>query len=364
MVNTSDNIKNLNALIQISQWYWYQQNFNGQPNPIIGEVNNLNKVLFKTVFIRNTINYFFSDAATYFHDHYSPELIDGPHAILNFSSANIGHALSEFLSFYDYLKTIDNPKERVICISSIIYSKLPLLVELIHKCLPQNKLLVLEQSKIYLFTDLEIRRNLHFCSSTNTENIEFEELDNKWLKILKPSNYTFTYSCAVGDLKNQIHESLETNKGKFKTFKNIFFVKQKSDLYANTAEKGLFINEGARNLIINEGYEIVSAADFTSIDHCIAVLGSAKNIITSYGAICCGNRFYFSTNSNVLLLANIQYKNEYMASGTRPYWHIRSSHFLDVNNQVVFLDCPSEFTENITSRLLSYWAEIVNPFEN
>jgi hypothetical protein len=78
-----------------------------------------------------------------------------------------------------------------------------------------------------------------------------------------------------------------------------------------TPGRALQISSECREFLVSHGFKILSFSDFKNLRHCISILSHAKKVITSWGNIAAANRFFYSSDAEIVLLGNMAYSNEY-----------------------------------------------------
>ena len=98
--------------------------------------------------------------------------ITDPLTLLLISTTNSAHSMSEFIDFLQYYKDHENTIKKI-GISRIIQTRLPLLFSLIIMILPEEKILILEDSTLYKCSHVTTYRLAHFNYVIDSNKVLF-----------------------------------------------------------------------------------------------------------------------------------------------------------------------------------------------
>lgn len=319
-------------------WSTYPFNF-GSVSPEIGEMNVINEAAIQYSYIDSVQHFLYrtSQSITASISNDKHESIDEPIIIFCASGINPGHLLSEMISFVNFYLKLGMQYRVAISVEFVLKSRY--LYELLKKMLPLVKILILDSNKIYFFKKIIFRRNRWFIATSDWQAIEYKRQDNL---------------IALGDLRRlgfnddlmNINKCVENiyinNHSRYELKKNIFLIKTNNDVNLSSAHRAMFISDSIRDQIEVDGYDLLKINDFEDIIEYICRIYHAENIVTSYGAIACANRFFVNPEANVLVLAHTHYEKEYMFKPD--LWHPLHSHTFPVRNQNILLNYPNEIT--------------------
>ena len=160
-------------------------------------------------------------------------------------------------------------------------------------------------------------------------------------------DYSHKESNSINFLLNKL--KLQINNDFHNKHENIFLIK--SSLTKNTTD-GVF-SVDYNNYFISKNFELVIPENYDIIQ-LFNIIYNAKNVILSWG--CCSylNSVFVNEKSNILLIANIKYNNEYLKIiETYPGGIYNSGWFPSQANKKIFLgDLPNEL-DDTTIELLN-----------
>ena len=263
------------------------------------------------------------------------------------STTNTAHSIGEIISFLEYYNT--NKKSLDIGISEVVINKMPYLYQLIELFIPKNKIVILENNKLYNCSKLTMRRNHHFVFLNNWDMIPFT-IENTYLKFnnIQYIKDMFSINCNLLFLKTV--EIYNEHKYKYKLNDSIMLVKTSSEKYSVSLHRSIeYPNNDILKIINDNNIKFIEVGQFEDIYEYICTIYHAKNIIFSYGGPMCTNRFFCSPNANIIVLGNLHYKFEYNYDNeSKKYWHLRHAMLSPVKSQHFLLDFENYFSiENI-----------------
>ncbi|TCL87889.1 hypothetical protein C8J38_1305 [Rhizobium sp. PP-WC-2G-219] len=341
----------LNADIAFEEWrsndrLVYKFNFDGSAQPLIGEVNCARDVELSFERRDHFLLYLLS------WENFCPnEAVIEPTVLLNMSTTNSGHSLSELISFINFY--LDNNLDMNVAVPSSICEKLPHIYGILRNVIPMHRIKVLEATGVFAFKELYVRRNTHFNSVLNWQDINYTVIDDI---LLFSDLHGLQHIDSPGWLLNLCEEIYENNREKYEIYDTIMLAKLSTDESMTTPGRALMLGSDKRERLTSAGVRILSLQDFESTEHYITVLHGARTLVTSYGNVACTNRFFLNKYAEVVLLANCQYQWEYNhpgATGTPSRWHLRHSHLFPVARQTVIIDHNDEFQDRDVERIIS-----------
>jgi hypothetical protein len=319
-------------------WSTYPFNF-GSASPAIGEINEINDAALQYSYIDSVQHFLYrtSQSMIVSISNEKHESVDEAVILFCVSGINPGHLLSEMISFVNlYLKY--GMRYRVaIAVELVLKSRY--LYELLKKMLPLVNILVLASDKIYFFKKIILRRNRWFIATSDWQAIEYSRQDNL---IALGELRELRFSDDLMNIKRCVEKIYINNHSRYELKKNIFLIKTNNDVNLSSAHRAMFVSDSIRDQIEAAGYDLLKINDFADIVEYICRIYHAENIVTSYGAIACANRFFVNSEANVLVLAHTHYEKEYLHSPD--LWHPLHSHTFPVRNQNILLNYPNEIT--------------------
>jgi hypothetical protein len=271
--------------------------------------------------------------------------------IMLISTTNTAHTLSEIIAFLNYYKL--NNYTNKICIYENIINKMPFMYQLILLFIPKNQIIILSSSNTYYFSKLITHRNQHFNYTKCWDTVPFIKKDNNLyfenLQYLKTQ-----FFCDSMFLFDKVAEIYELYKNSYELYDNIMIIKTNNEV-ATTPNRGFHcLNNNIYDILKNNNITVLKITDFKNIYHYICVLYHAKNIIFSYGGPACTNRFFCNPDSNIIILANKHYRDEYEYNNNdKSYWHVRHSHLIPVLKQTFLLDFDNYIDTTNIKKILS-----------
>jgi hypothetical protein len=275
------------------------------------------------------------------------------------STNNSAHSLSELISFINFYKKYETNK---IGLYSDFVKKLPFLYQLLKIFIPEDKIILLKPGYSYKFDKIITHRNQHFNGLKICGLIKFEIVDNiihyNYLEDV-PENFLIN---GTNEFLNTMKDIYNNHKHKYILFDNIMLVKTSKDKDENKNISSPNrcmnkIDDKTVDILNNHNIKILSLDDFSDIYEYICVFYNAKNIIVSYGGSACTNRFFCNPDANIILIANLHYKDEYDLYNTdtsKKYWHIAFSHIYPAKKQTVLLDFENYIDESNVYKILNY----------
>ena len=295
----------------INGWSIYPFNFTGSLDIPVGEINELRDVILDTFVAPNRhIRYLWKDHSK---DMQYPggaiECVTGDGLILNISSLNSGHALSEITSFLNFYINSDKNFDWVAVPSSFRQST-KFIFALLCQFIPRSKIKIVNHGIKYKFESITLRRNRWFNPVVDWRSIKYTKTNNMVeihnlhyiLKILQDSVDLLV------NLSNKIYKEESVN---YTLSKKILALKMSSDQMMVTPDRAIYMAPSVREIATENGFQIFDIRKITDIEEYICVLYHAKIVIFSYGAIAATNRFFLNADCTVILLANKRLKSEY-----------------------------------------------------
>jgi hypothetical protein len=327
----------------------YIFNYDNNPNlPKYNEENIKHNQYIRIDYVQNLFNIYYIDNIP--DNNYKINEINNTIILFLISTSNSAHSISEIIDFLNYYKN----KENYIGISIYIKTKMPFLYELITIFIPENKIILLYDNIIYKIDILILYRNHHFNYLKNWDNISFLK-NNNILYFNNLENIKENFYSNSLFLFDKVEEIYSNNKDKYILYDNICLIKTNIDKFVATPNRCLDnLNDEIINIFNNNNIKVLSINNFKNIYEYICVFYHAKNIIVSYGGVACTNRFFCNKNSNIILIANLYYKNEYEYNNKNQlYWHIRHSHIFPAKKQKVLLDFENNININNINNIIN-----------
>lgn len=296
------------------------------------------------------IDYFFSSKITLYDDSDSPFgvrgtispmgepiYIDNPAFLLSFSSLNAGHTQSELIYFLNYIKKTITTKDKIsLFVCKCIQEDVSLVFELLSALATFSIISIIDPDKTYFFKELQIVKVGRYVGLPwdRTQKVALIS-KGSYFEVKRDRDFYTEYTTDPRFVCDYA-ESVALTKGyRYELFEKVIFVKMKSAELMCSPERAMIIDPDVQEYLKGKGYKFLKLSDMTCLEHLLCVLGNAKKAITSYGNIACSNRFYYSKDCSLILLANKSYRREYSFKG-----HIVHSHIFPVAYQCIAVDFP------------------------
>lgn len=223
--------------------------------------------------------------------------------------------------------------------------------ELLELFIPKDRFIILYDNKNYLFNTLFTYRCDHFNYTKNWSSIPFIT-ENNSLCFKNIQGIKSTFHIDSTNLFDKVEEIYNNNKHKYLLYDNIALIKFNNEICTTPSRGFELLNDNIKIKMNN--IQFIFIKDFKNIEHYICVLYHAKNIIFSYGGPCCTNRFFCNPESNIIVLCNKSYKNEYDYNTiNKDYSHVRRSHLIPVKKQTFLLDFENYIDESNIDKFLN-----------
>jgi len=255
--------------------------------------------------------------------------------------------MSEFIDFLQYYKDHENTIKKI-GISRIIQKILPLLFDLITLLLPEEKILILEDSTLYKCSHVTTYRLLHFNYVKKWETVAFTtEIHNKKKRLVFESIKNIQFICNPDTIFEKVRSIYSEHKHRYSLHDKIMLIKTTKDPIVTSKHRCMeFPTAEIINRLRLNNIHFVTISDFKSIEEYICVLYHAKTLIFSYGGPACTNRFFCNPSATVIVLAHTHYRAEYEFNNDNSmYWHIRHSHLFPVSKQYFLLDFENSLND-------------------
>ena len=262
-----------------------------------------------------------------------------PIELLLLTTTNPAHSICEFISFYDYFgKEIT----RKIGINTLIIEKMPYLWQIIKLFIPADRILILQQNKLYSFNSLFLRQNAHFVYTNNWSECAFTLVD-KVMTFNNLQGIRDTYSVSCAPFFSKIKEIYEAHKHQYQLHDSIMIIKNPKEKLCVTPHRALeYPADDVLAVLEASSIRLIQISDFADIYEYICTLYHAKKLIFSYGGPMCVNRFFCNPEASIVVLANLHYRSEYESD--QAYSHLRQSMLAPVQSQIFLLDIPNRVT--------------------
>jgi hypothetical protein len=330
----------------------YKFNFNQASNlPKWGLEEITNNIYLKLDNIHHINNYYIDNIIE--NRNKNIEIIDEDICLLLISTTNAGHTISEIISFINYY-TKNNYNYKIGIYNNFIKT-LPYLYELLLLFFSKEKIIIFYNDKIYhIKNNLYLHRNYHFNYLTKWDSVDFIKTNDDL--IFNNIEYTKNnFICNTNFLFDKVSYIYENYKDKYNLLDNIMIIKFNNEKCI-TPQRGFdILNNEIIETLNKNNINIININNFLDINHYICQMYHAKNIIFSYGATCCTNRFFINEKSNIIILCNLNYKLEWdFNNDKKNYWHIRHSHLIPVKKQTFLLEFENYIDNENINRILKY----------
>jgi len=320
----------------------YKFNYCGAALPICNE-----ETILQDIFVKIT----YSDILIIYNMGKTPEKeyinIPDPLTLLLISTTNSAHSMSEIIDFLQYYNDHQNTIKKI-GISRIIQKRLPLLFSLISMILPENKIVILEDSMLYKCSRVTTYRLNHFNYVKNWDAVAFTtEIHNQKKRLVFESIQHIQFICNPESLIETVRSIYSQNKHRYCLYDRIMLIKTNKDPIVSSVNRCMeFPTVEIINKLQSHNIHFVTISDFKNIEEYICVLYHAKTLIFSYGGPACTNRFFCNPSATVIVLANTHYRPEYeYDNDSSLYWHVRHSHLFPVTKQYFLLDFSNSLND-------------------
>ena len=333
---------------EAGDWLSYPFNYNGAPSPPLREINDISGMSLKVDVVEHFLTYHFHPSPAEAH-HGQVESIDCPLMVLALSTSNAGHAMSEIISFINFVR--QTPAEIKIGVSEAFMIKLPLIFEFVQRLYESDRIIVLRRNTVYHLRRAWIRRENHFNASCNWMDLDYESDDNVLCFRHLDEHIKFDDDPYI--VQEQAHRIYEQCRDRYTLHDRVMLLKTVDSRNLTTPGRALLLDNVYKAKIAESGFHLASIEQFSCIEEYICTLYHARQLVLSYGSTTCTNRFFVKPACDVIVIANQAYQFEYeYPVSTGAHWHVRHSHLLPVRRQRVIIGHNNVFTENDVDNLL------------